>query len=95
MFLLEENENLIIFASEMFNLQNETFLNGLDKLNPRKVNTIKSPNTYVFLYLYQERERIRAQFMLDWQVLRPSRTNVSFELVKKIGTMKYVAVFVI
>ena len=53
MFLLEENKNPIIFASEMLNLQNETFWNGLDKLNPRKVNTIKSSNTYVFFYLYQ------------------------------------------
>ena len=28
----------------MINLQNETFLNGLDKLNEHKVNTIKSSN---------------------------------------------------
>ena len=42
MFLLEENENLKTFASQMLNLQNETFLNGLGKLNERRVNTIKS-----------------------------------------------------
>ena len=42
MFLLEENENLISFVSQMLNLQNETFLNGLDKLNACKVNTTKS-----------------------------------------------------
>ena len=33
--------------------------------------------------------------MLDWQVLKPSRINFSFELVKKVGTKKSVAVFVI
>ena len=32
--------------------------------------------------------------MLDWQVLKPSRINFSFELVKKVGTKKSVAVFV-
>ena len=42
MFLLKENENLKTFASQMLNLQNETFLNGLGKLNERRVNTIKS-----------------------------------------------------
>ena len=73
----------------MLNLQNETFLNGLDKLNARKVIP------YVFFYLYQWRKRIRAQFVLDWQVLKTSRINFSFELVKKIGTKKSVAVFVL
>ena len=33
--------------------------------------------------------------MLDWQVLKPSRINFSFELVKKVGTKKSVVVFVI
>ena len=28
----------------MLNLQNKTFLNGLDKLNSRKGNTVKSSN---------------------------------------------------
>ena len=53
MFLLEENKNLISFTSQMLNLQNETFLNGLDKLSARKVNTIKSSNIVYIFYLYQ------------------------------------------
>ena len=52
MFLLEENENLISFTSQMLNLQNETSLNGLDKLNERKVNTMKSSNIVcIFLFV--------------------------------------------
>ena len=35
----------------MLNLQNETFLNGLDKLNARKVNTIKS-SSIVCIFLF-------------------------------------------
>ena len=51
MFLLEENKNLISFASHMLNLQNKTFLNGLDKLNARKGNTVKSSNIVcIFLF---------------------------------------------
>ena len=44
MFLLEENENLISFASQMLITEETegTFLNGLDKLTERNVNTIKS-----------------------------------------------------
>ena len=45
-------ENLISFASQMLNLQNETFLNGLYKLNARKFNAIKSSNiVYIFLFV--------------------------------------------
>ena len=33
--------------------------------------------------------------MLDWQILKARRINFSFELVKKIGTKKSVAVFVL
>ena len=52
MFLLEENENLISFVSQMLNLQNETFLNGLDKLNARKVNATKSSDiACIFLFV--------------------------------------------
>ena len=47
MFLLEENKNLISFTSQMPNLQNETFVNGLDKLNALKVIS------HAFFYLYQ------------------------------------------
>ena len=36
----------------MLNLQNETSLNGLDKLNERKVNTMKSSNIVcIFLFV--------------------------------------------
>ena len=35
----------------MLNLQNKTFLNGLDKLNARKGNTVKSSNIVcIFLF---------------------------------------------
>ena len=43
---------ILCFASQMINLQNETFLNGLDKLNEHKVNKIKSSNIVsVFLFV--------------------------------------------
>ena len=51
MFLLEENENLISFASQMLNLHNETFLNDLDKLNARKVNAIKSSDIACIFFI--------------------------------------------
>ena len=51
MFLLEENQNPISFSSQMLNLQNEKFLNGLDKLNERKVNTIKSSNIVCVFFI--------------------------------------------
>ena len=36
----------------MLNLQNETFLNGLDKLNARKVNATKSSDiACIFLFV--------------------------------------------
>ena len=36
----------------MLNLQNKTFLNGLDKLNSRKGNTVKSSNIVrIFLFV--------------------------------------------
>ena len=36
----------------MLNLQNETFLNGLYKLNARKFNAMKSSNiVYIFLFV--------------------------------------------
>ena len=35
----------------MLNLQNENFLNGLDKLNERKVNTIKSSNIVCVFFI--------------------------------------------
>ena len=35
----------------MLNLQNEKFLNGLDKLNEGKVNTIKSSNIVCIFFI--------------------------------------------
>ena len=52
MLLIEENKNLISFASHMLNLQNKAFLNGLDKLNARKGNTVKSSDIVrIFLFV--------------------------------------------
>ena len=54
----------------MLNLQNETFLNGLDKLNTRKVNTIKSSNIVCIFFICISKGQ---EFVLDYARLTSSK----------------------
>ena len=52
MFLLQEEKSLIFFVSQMLNLENQKFLNGLDKRSALKVHKIQSSTIAVLFFIY-------------------------------------------